>query len=186
MSKDFRGAPPTLTETPSIIDARALADILGTLYFEENGDARHIAIDGKKMRASKDGEGNAEHVLSAFCGGLRTVLSNEASRGKGLEIPDALKLLDRLDLKDKIVTGVAIFCQKSITAKIVERGGDYRFAIKDNQRTLRENVEAAFNEPIFFLDQPEVVSPPYCWPRAAFARRVLCIGCCYETESRVI
>jgi hypothetical protein len=46
MSKDFRGAPPTLTETPSIIDARALADILGTLYFEENGDARHIAIDG--------------------------------------------------------------------------------------------------------------------------------------------
>jgi hypothetical protein len=69
MSKDFRGAPPTLTETPSIIDARALADILGALYFEENGDARHIAIDGKKMRPNKDGEGNAEHVLSAFCGG---------------------------------------------------------------------------------------------------------------------
>jgi len=89
----------TLTETLRIIDARALADILGALNFEENGDARHIAIDGKTMRASKDGEGKAEHVLSAFCGGLRTVLSHEASRGKCLEIPDALRLLDRLDLK---------------------------------------------------------------------------------------
>ena len=147
-----RGATPchaTLTETLRIIDARALADILGALYFEENGDARHIAIDGKTMRASKDREGKAEHVLSAFCGELRTVLSHEASRGKGLEIPDALKLLDRLDLKDKIVTGDAIFCQKSITTKIVERGGDYLFPIKDNQRTLRENVETAFKEPIF-------------------------------------
>jgi predicted transposase YbfD/YdcC len=30
-----------------------------------------------------------------------------------LEIPDALKLLERLDLKGKIVTGDAIFCQKT-------------------------------------------------------------------------
>ncbi len=101
------------------------------------------------MRASKDGEGKAEHVLSAFCGGLRTVLSHEASRGKGLEIPDALRLLDRLDLKNKIVTGDAIFRQKSMTRKIVESGGDYLFPIKDNQRILRENVETAFKEPIF-------------------------------------
>ena len=146
------GATPchaTLTETLRILDARALADGLGSLYFEENGDARHIAIDGKTMRASKDGEGKAEHVLSAFCGGLQTVLSHESSRGKGLEIPDALKLLERLDLKGKIVTGDAIFCQKSITAKIVESGGDYVFPIKDNQKTLRENVETAFEEPVF-------------------------------------
>ena len=88
-------------------------------------------------------------MLSAFCGGLGTVLSHEASRGKGLEIPDALKLLERLDLKNKIVTGDAIFCQKSITAKIVESGCDYVFPIKDNQKTLRENVETAFEEPVF-------------------------------------
>ena len=35
-----------------------------------------------------------------------------------MEIPDALKLLDRLDLKGRIVTGDAMFCQKSIVAKI--------------------------------------------------------------------
>ena len=87
--------------------------------------------------------------LSAFCAGCCTVSRHEASRGKGLEIPDALRLLDRLDLKNKIVTGDAIFRQKSMTRKIVESGGDYLFPIKDNQRILRENVETAFKEPIF-------------------------------------
>ena len=43
----------------------------------------------------------------------------------------------------------AIFCQKSIAAKIVERGGDYVFPVKDNQKTLRQDIETAFNEPVF-------------------------------------
>ena len=150
----IRGTTPchaTLTETLRVIDAQALADVLGALCLEGGGNARHIAIDGKTMRASKDSEGKAEHVLSAFCGGLQTVLGHEASRSKGLEIPDALKLLERLDLKGKIVTGDAIFCQKSIAAKIVERGGDYVFPVKDNQKTLRQDIETAFNEPVFPL-----------------------------------
>ena len=139
----------TLTETLRILDPHALAEVLGALCLKTNGEARHIAIDGKTMRASKDGEGKAEHVLSAFCGGLQTMLQQEASRGKGFEIPDALKLLDRLDLTGKVVTGDAMFCQKSIVAKIVQRGGDYILPIKDNQKILLENVETAFNEPIF-------------------------------------
>jgi predicted transposase YbfD/YdcC len=81
--------------------------------------------------------------------GLQSILGNEASCGKGMEIPDALKLLDQLDLKDKIVTGDAMFCQKSIVAKITEKGGGYVFPVKDNQKNLRENIATAFNEPVF-------------------------------------
>ena len=133
----IRGTTPchaTLIETLRVIDAQALADVLGALCLEEGGNARHIAIDGKTMRASKDSEGKAEHVLSAFCSSLQTVLGHEASRSKGLEIPDALKLLERLDLRGKIVTGDAIFCQKSIAAKIVERGGDDVFPSRTMNR----------------------------------------------------
>jgi hypothetical protein len=139
----------TLTETLRAIDGRALAQALGAAYFAEGEDQRHIAIDSKTMRASKDGNGHATHVLSAFCAGLQSILGNEASRGKGMEIPDALKLLDQLDLKDKIVTGDAIFCQKSIVATITEKGGGYVFPVKDNQKNLRENIATAFNEPVF-------------------------------------
>ena len=144
----------TLTETMRAIDARALADILGALDLTAGNDARHIAIDGKTMRASKDGEGKAVHVLSAFCGGLQKVLGHAASRGKGREIPDALKLLEQFDLTGKIVTGDAMFCQKSITAKIAERDGDYILPVKDNQKNLREDIETAFNEPVFPPQSP--------------------------------
>ena len=101
----------TLTETLRAIDGRALAQALGAACCAEGEDQRHIAIDSKTMRASKDGDGNATHVLSAYCAGLQSILGNEASRGKGMGIPDALKLLDQLDLKDKIVTGDAMFCK---------------------------------------------------------------------------
>ena len=124
----MRGHTPchaTLTETLRILDAQAVADILGAVVLADNSDDRHIAIDGKTLRASKDEDGRAEHVLSAFCGGLQTILSHEASRGKGLEIPDALKLLARLDLRDRIVTGDAIFCQRAIAQTVVDAGGDY-------------------------------------------------------------
>ena len=42
-----------------------------------------------------------------------------------VEIPDAMKLLDKLNLTDKIFTGDAMFCQREITLKIVEDGGNY-------------------------------------------------------------
>ncbi len=61
----------TLTETLRVIDAAAPADILGAACPPVGADARHGKIDGKTMRASKDGDGNATHVLSAFCTGSR-------------------------------------------------------------------------------------------------------------------
>jgi len=56
-------------------------------------------------------------VLSAFCGDLQTVLGHEASGGKGPENPDALKLLERLDVK-------APMCTAGKTGKIVIGGCD--------------------------------------------------------------
>ncbi|MGH6823347.1 MAG: hypothetical protein ACREC4_07640 [Methylocella sp.] len=81
----------------------------------------------------------------------------------GTEIPDALKLLGCLDLKGKIVTGGAMFCQKSIVAKIVEKGGGCVLPVKDNQKNLRENIQTAFDEPGFplstFVDCPALTAP---------------------------
>ena len=63
-------------------------------------------------------------MLSAFCVALDQSVSPVPSRGKGMEIPDALRLIDQLDLTGKIVTGDALFCQKTITSKVVGKGGD--------------------------------------------------------------
>ena len=143
-----------LTETVRLIDQNDLIEVLGGIIALNDADARHIAIDGKTMRATKDDKGNAAHVLSAFCCGLQNIIGTKASHSKGMEIPDALKLLDELDLTDKIITGDAMFCQHHITEKIVEKGGDYLFPVKKNQKTLHENIETAFNQPIFSPQKP--------------------------------
>ncbi len=144
----------TLTETLRGIDPDALSRAFSCFTAEEREDVktdapRQIAIDGKTLRGSKDGEARAEHVLSAFCATLEQSIGHTSSRGKGREIPDALKLLDSIDLEGAVVTGDAIFCQRAITSRIVEKGGDFLLPVKGNQKDLREEIETAFREPVF-------------------------------------
>ncbi|WP_419906230.1 ISAs1 family transposase [Hoeflea sp.] len=157
----------TLTETLRVLDADAMATVfsqfmtapVGSGNDEEAG--RHIAMDGKTLRASKNGDGNAQHVLSAFCAELGQSVGHVSSRGTGREIPDALRLIDRLDLEGRIITGDAVFCQKTITSRIVDKGADYVLTVKKNQENLHEEIETAFKEPVF---------PPGTLPGAAGTR----------------
>lgn len=140
----------TLTETMRVLDPQALRDVLRQVVVTmPSGDDHHVAIDGKTMRATKNEQGHAAHIVSAFCHGLQTIIGSEASHSKGMEIPDALKLLDQLDLRGKVVTGDAMFCQKSIIEKIVAKGGDYLFPVKGNQGNLEDAIATAFNQPVF-------------------------------------
>ena len=140
----------TLTETMRILEPEALRDVLRQVVVTTPmGDVRHVAIDGKTMRATKNEKGKAAHVVSAFCCGLKNIVGTQASHSKGMEIPDALKLLDQLDLRGKVVTGDAMFCQKKLMDKIVAKGGDYVFPVKGNQGNLNEAIATAFKEPVF-------------------------------------
>jgi len=49
-----------------------------------------------------------------------------------------------LVLKGRVVVGDAMFCQKEICEQIIDSGGDYFVVVKDNQPTLRKDVELAF------------------------------------------
>jgi hypothetical protein len=142
----------TLTETMRAVDADCLADLLGRAILRDevpSPASRHVAIDGKTLRGSKDHNGDAEHCLSAFAHAVHKVLDHTASRGKGMEIADALALLGRIDLTGKVVTGDAMFCQKSITETIVARGGDYVLPVKGNQKNLLDDIQTAFAAPVF-------------------------------------
>ena len=149
----------TLTETLRGLDPDEMARVFSRFTLEtpcneaSEVTASQIAIDGKTLRGSKDNEGKAEHVLSAFCAALEQSVGHTSSRGKGREIPDALRLLETIDLEGMVVTGDAIFCQKSITSRIVEKNGDYLFPVKGNQKDLREEIETACREPVFPLTE---------------------------------
>ena len=145
----------TLTETLRVLDPNAMAVVFAQITVAASGtegddaDPQQIAIDGKTLRESKDAHRKAAHVLSAFCSALEHAVGHTSSRGKGREIPDALRLLETINLEGMIVTGDAIFCQKTITSRIVQKGGDYLLPVKDNQKDRREELETAFRKPVF-------------------------------------
>lgn len=105
-----------------------------------------VALDGKTVRGSRDGENTALHMISAFATDSGLCLGQEGTRGKGHEIAGIKALLDTLTLKGCIVTIDAIGCQTEIAQKIVDRGGDYLLAVKDNQETLANVLREFFAE----------------------------------------
>ena len=106
-----------------------------------------IAIDGKTLRGSHDGAQSAIHLVSAFATESRIVLGQMKADGKSNEIKAIPELLTWLDVQGAIVTIDAIGCQKAITQKIIEQGGDYIIALKGNQGNLYEDVKLYFERP---------------------------------------
>lgn len=103
-----------------------------------------VALDGKTVRGSRDGENTTLHMISAFATGSGLCLGQAGTRGKGHEIAGIKALLDTLALKGCIVTIDAIGCQTEIAQKIVDQGGDYLLAVKDNQETLAKALREFF------------------------------------------
>jgi predicted transposase YbfD/YdcC len=109
---------------------------------------QHIAIDGKTLRGSFDTAAGRTplHLVSAWASEARLTLGQVAVDSKSNEITAVPLLLELLELKGATVTLDAMGCQKEIARKIVERGGEYVLALKDNQPKLHEAVAARFTE----------------------------------------
>ncbi len=105
-----------------------------------------IAIDGKTARRSHDrGAGKkALHLVSAWAAENRLVLAQVATEEKSNEITAIPQLLQQLALCGCIVTIDAMGTQTKIAEQIIEQGGDYALALKDNQKDLCTEVKATF------------------------------------------
>jgi predicted transposase YbfD/YdcC len=125
--------------------ARCFAEWTSAL--QKSLGVKHIAIDGKTMRASgcrASGLGPL-HLVSAWAAENHLSLGQVAVEGKSNEIAAIPKLLELLDLKGALVTIDAMGCQKKIAADIVNGDGDYILTVKGNQEHLAEDVQECFN-----------------------------------------
>jgi len=82
-----------------------------------------VAIDGKFLRGSADGEHEALDVLNAFSHRLGVVLGQRLVGSKTNEIPEIIPLLEELTLKGVLVTVDALHTQRATAQAIVEKGG---------------------------------------------------------------
>ncbi len=143
-----RGKTPaksTLSEILRATEAAAVEEALSRWVGSRlPPNATRIALDGKTVRGSRDGELPGQHLLAAYVPEVEAVLAQMRVDAKTNEHKAALRLLGILPLAGKVVTGDAMFCQRDLAEKIVAEGGDYVFVVKDNQPGLGTDVAAGF------------------------------------------
>jgi predicted transposase YbfD/YdcC len=112
---------------------------------------RLIAIDGKSIRRSFEhawDKSGMTHLVSAFVSANHMVFGQVAVNDKSNEIDAIPRLLALLDVEGATVTLDAIGCQREVAREVVERGGDYVLAVKQNQPALHAKVKALLDEAI--------------------------------------
>ncbi|WP_265289694.1 ISAs1 family transposase [Verminephrobacter eiseniae] len=111
-----------------------------------------IAIDGKSLRgAARPACGlRALHQVSAYAAEYGLTLGPLACQEKSNEITAIGELLPTLALEGAVVTIDAMGCQTAIAEQIVDGGGDYVLAVKDNQPHLAHALRDFFG----MLDAP--------------------------------
>ena len=105
-----------------------------------------IAVDGKKLRRSHDQQAGkaAIYMVSAWATENQLVLGQTKVADKSNEITAIPELLRLLDISGCIVTVDAIGTQAEIAETIVNGGGDYLLAVKENQGHLYEDIQCLF------------------------------------------
>lgn len=101
-----------------------------------------LALDGKTIRGSTDGKTPPVHLVSAVLHREGLVVAQHRVPDKTNEITSVEPVLAGLDIEGAVVTGDAMFTQTKIAKHIVEeKKADYFFTVKDNQPTLRADIE---------------------------------------------
>jgi hypothetical protein len=135
----------TLSRFLRVLDVAAVEAALSR-WIESRlpADANAFSLDGKTLRGSRDGDLPGQHLVSAYVPHVQAVLGQLRVDAKTNEHKAALQLLGILPVNGRVVVGDAIFCQRDICEKVIDRGGDYVFPAKDNQKGLATDVAAGF------------------------------------------
>ena len=115
---------------------------------DDSGQARLVGIDGKTCRGSHDASHGLGplHIVSAWASEQGIALGQVATEHKSNEITAIPQLLKQLNLTNSLITIDAMGCQKEIARDIVDGGGDFVIAVKDNQPKLREMIGTFFEK----------------------------------------
>ena len=145
-----RGKPPserTFRRVFSNVDVEELDRCTGSWMAEQQRllAGTGLALDGKVVRGSRDGDEGALQLLSAIVHGSGTVVAQVAIESKTNEIPKVKPLLDGLDIKGMVVTADALHTQTKTARYLVEeKEAEYVFTAKGNQPTLRKDISELF------------------------------------------
>jgi predicted transposase YbfD/YdcC len=102
-----------------------------------------LSFDGKTIRSTgkMDSYDSPLHIISAHLAELGITVGQIKVGGKSNEIPAVRELVGLLTIEGCMVVADALNCQKETAAAVIKGKGDYLFSVKDNQQTLKEDIE---------------------------------------------
>jgi len=168
-----RGKTPalsTLSRTLRRFEAAQLEAIL-TRWLRGRIDldsVRHISLDGKVLRGSRDGDVPGQHLVAAYAPAVTGVLAQVRVDSKTNEHKAALELLGLIPVRGKVVVGDAIFCQRDLAEEVTDAEGDYVLVAKGNQSGLQTDVSTSFG---FEAAARAIAAATSPWGPAAARRR---------------
>lgn len=130
----------TFSRLLSGLDAGRLNDVLLEVQAQVRGQPPSdelIVVDGKEPR-----HGPGHSILTAVSVPSQTYLGSALVDTKTNEIPVARELFGHLDLEGRTVALDALHTQDQTARELVmEHGAHYQMTVKNNQPTLRQNIE---------------------------------------------
>jgi hypothetical protein len=137
---------PTFCRLMEHIDDDALEKVFLKVQEQIRGPAppdELIVLDGKEPR-----HGGGHSVLTAVTVPSQYYLGSAMVDTKTNEIPVARELFNKLDLDGRKVSLDALHTQTQTARELVlEHGADFLLTVKDNQPTLRANIEKLVTAP---------------------------------------
>ncbi len=131
------------------------------------GESVLLSVDGKTLRGTiPAGQSRGVHLLAAYLPEEGWVLVQVEVERTENEIPAAMRVVQCLDLRNKIVTGDALLTQRELSVQIVEAGGDYVWTVKENQPQLESDIAVLFG--------PEPCTPGFSPCEKDFATATTC------------
>jgi predicted transposase YbfD/YdcC len=105
--------------------------------------AAAISFDGKTLCGTRGGQQKAIHLLSALLMDEKVTVAQAHVGEKTNEIPVLQKVLQGMEIKNKIITADAMHTQAE-TARIIvqDKHSDYVFTVKDNQENLKKKLQS--------------------------------------------
>ncbi len=117
---------------------------LAALEGTDPSGLKGIAIDGKELCGSIDIDtGRRTHLLSAVCHELGVTLACAVSH-KTNEIPISRQLLEKFDVKGKVVTTDALLTQRAFCKELIKQKAYYVLRVKKNQKQMYIDIVWVF------------------------------------------
>jgi len=134
------------------VDPEAVERVLGGwLRSVEAAAQTVVALDGKSLRGARRPDGTRVHILGVFATAAGVTWAQHEVPAGSNEIAEARAVLEPLPLQGKVVTADAMHTQRELARFLVEdKQADYALTVKDNQPTLKRDIQTCFDDPAFF------------------------------------